>query len=546
VAVQPETGPTRPETSPGWRVVLLPWLLRGLLAIVLLGGLAIGLITLVLHLAPLEECTVLDTDTSPGVVTNIGSQPPGWSLSGPAAVSTDVGTANQSYQQLRAFQFFGPIRPWITTNAGARELARAATSEDAGARAQTDFQGCARDWAVSRTRMVVVGQAVIWLALLAAGAVLAVWGVQLLRTRRFWTVFGAVTVLSMVTTSTVWGGSLLLATRQAQDMIVSVHSLADLVSYSKVRASPPPVGPPQLGYGFVSLGDSEYSLLGGKQPETYPDEAAEACNRSTDSLAAVLSNLTGARALNLACPSATIATGIEGPQTRHGHTVPPQLSLLQQVRDPQVVTVGVGANDAAWSVFLGVCLATACDAAEVSTLLESKFRAQLDAFVVQNNDMLDDLATYRSSQSSHPQIVVIGPYQPFGEATCSEISPGPGLVFTSAEVAILDRARSELVDVLRSGAEAHGFTYLEPRLVPLCAEPIPSLGPDIQPGSSPDRYHPTAVGELKIGMQVLEVLQADRAEEASSPPVTPSGDGTVPSVPASGTTSVRRGTPSPR
>ncbi|MEJ2579825.1 MAG: hypothetical protein P8Z68_12150, partial [Kineosporiaceae bacterium] len=66
--MQPETGPTRPETSPGWRVVLLPWLLRGLLAIILLGGLAIGLITLVLHLAPLEECTVLDTDTSPGVV----------------------------------------------------------------------------------------------------------------------------------------------------------------------------------------------------------------------------------------------------------------------------------------------------------------------------------------------------------------------------------------------------------------------------------------------------------------------------------------------
>ena len=99
------------------------------------------------------------------------------------------------------------------------------------------------------------------------------------------------------------------------------------------------------------------------------------------------------------------------------------------------------------------------------------------------------------------------------------------MVLTSAEVEILDRARTELVQVLRKGAEAHGFTYLEPQLVPLCGSVIPSLGPDIHPGSSSARFHPTAVGELKIGMQVLEVLDPAQFDSgatptASLPPVT--------------------------
>lgn len=499
-------------SHPAW-----PWFARALVALIALSGLGTGLIALVLHLDPLDECTVLRTRTSPGIVTSIGSQPPGWSVSGPPAISIDVGTANQSFQLIRAFRFTGLIRPWITTNAGVRELAQAAGSQQAASRAGAQFQECARHWTVSRSRAVVLAQAITWAALLLACLALGVSGVALFRTVRFWHGFAAIAALSLLITGTIWVTSLLLARNQAQTMVDRVHSLADLVSYSKTRSSPAPVGPPRTGYTFVALGDSEFSLLGGKQPSRYPSAVDRACNRSVDSLAGMLENLTGSAALNLACPSATVAAGIEGPQTRHGYTVPAQLGLLAQVKDPQVVSVGIGANDTAWSAFLGVCFATTCDAADIRTLLENKFKTQLAAFSVQNNDMLDDLRKYQKSQPSHPQIVIIGPYQPFGRTICPDTSPGSGLVLTSGELEVLGRARAELVAVLRKGAQAHGFSYLEPTLLPLCSPVVPSIGPDIQPGSSPNRFHPTAVGELKIAVQLLDVLDQSRATATSSP-----------------------------
>ncbi len=507
----------RKPSHPVW-----PWLARALMALLALSGLGLGLIALVLHIDPLDGCTVLRTRTSPGIVTNIGAQPPGWSVSGPPAISIDVGTANQSFQLIRAFRFTGPIRPWITTNAGVRELVQAAGSNQAASRAGSQFQECAKRWALTRSRSVIVAQVVTWAGLLLACLALAVSGVGLFRTARFWHGFAVIGVLSLVVTATLWTASLVLARSQAQSMVDGVHSLADLVSYSKTRTSPAPIGPPRTGYTFVALGDSEFSLLGGRQPARYPTPADRACNRSLDSLAGLLENLTGSPALNLACPSAAVAAGIEGPQTRHGVTVPAQLGLLEQVRGPRVVSVGIGANDTAWSVFLGVCFASTCDAADVRTLLENKFKAQLAEFSVQNNDMLDDLKNYQKAQPVRPQVVIIGPYQPFGRTICPDTSPGRGLVLTSGELDVLDRARSELVTVLRKGAEAHGFAYVEPKLLPLCDPVIPGLGPDIQPGSSPYRFHPTAVGELKIAFQVLQALDTSRAAPAPSPTATPS------------------------
>jgi lysophospholipase L1-like esterase len=499
------------------------WLLRSVLAFVLLTGLALGLIALVLHLDPVDRCTVLSTSDASGLVTNIGSQPPGWSLSGPAAVSTDVGTANESFQQIRAFPFVGLIRPLITTNEGAREIARAATAQDAGARAGQQFRACARGWVITRSQQVAIAQTVVWTAVVLASAGLAASGVHLFRTRRFWRGLAGILALSGVFTATLWTGSVVLAVWQTERMASSVRSITDLLSYSKSRTSPAPDGPVRRGYDIVTLGDSEYSLLGGASPPEYEDRAAEVCGRSTDSLAAVLSNLTGRRALNLACPSATIAEGIEGPQTRHGFQVPAQLGILQQVRDPQLVTVGIGANDAAWTAFLGTCLVTRCDAVEVEGLFRGKFGEQLDTFTVEYQDMLDDLSVYQRGQDSRPQIVIIGPYRPFGDTTCEQTSLGAGTELTTQELAVLDRARAALTDVLRDGAEDHDFRFVEPQLVPLCEGEIPSLGPDIHPGDSPYRFHPTAVGELKIGMQVLQDLDEDTFDDTTSTPTESGG-----------------------
>ena len=98
-----------------------------------------------------------------------------------------------------------------------------------------------------------------------------------------------------------------------------VTSLAQLVG--AYHLTPDPVGPPVTGFDGAVIGDSRAVRVGGPPvPDGTPDDAA--CQRSTDSLAAEIGHLLPARVLNLACPSATVTSGLRGPQDAGGRSVP--------------------------------------------------------------------------------------------------------------------------------------------------------------------------------------------------------------------------------
>ena len=97
------------------------------------------------------------------------------------------------------------------------------------------------------------------------------------------------------------------------------------------------------GYDGAVIGDSRAVRVGGPPlPDGTPDDVS--CERSTDSLAAEVGHLLPARVLNLACPSATVTSGLRGPQDRAGRLLPAQVGLLKQVQDLRFVVVASDPN----------------------------------------------------------------------------------------------------------------------------------------------------------------------------------------------------------
>jgi hypothetical protein len=138
------------------------------------------------------------------------------------------------------------------------------------------------------------------------------------------------------------------------------------------------------------IGDSRAVRVGGPPlPSTAEDPANDrACERSTDSLAAEIGDLLPSRVLNLACPSATITSGLRGPQDRGGRLVPAQIGLLKQVQDLRFVVVAIGPNDVGWTDFLRYCYGVA-DCSD--QLTQGEFDYRIAAFDRVYGDLLVDL-----------------------------------------------------------------------------------------------------------------------------------------------------------
>jgi hypothetical protein len=316
------------------------------------------------------------------------------------------------------------------------------------------------------------------------------------------------TAAALVAVVLAWGAAGVLAHVGASSGLRSVASLSQLVGARPL--TPDPVGPPVEGFAGAVIGDSRVSRLGGPPlPQGSPQDAA--CGRSTDSLAAQLSRLRGQPVLNLACPSATVTSGLRGPQVVGDAVVPPQVGLLKQVRDLDWVVVAIGPNDVAWTDFLLYCYGVP-DCAD--NLTQGEFDYRLAAFDSVFSDLLVDL----NDLPGRPQVVVMTSYEPFpagagGAADCGDArGPAgyPGL--DEAKIALLRERTEALDEVLAAGAGAYGFAVAEPPLGPLCsgsgqAEPGPDgLGPDLQGLADPFPFHPTGVGTLRMAAGVSALL----------------------------------------
>ncbi|OLT14369.1 hypothetical protein BJF78_02875 [Pseudonocardia sp. CNS-139] len=451
---------------------------------------------------------------------SVGARPPDLSVAGPARL-VQIGNTDLDIDRLRVY---GPLRPQLTMGPVQRNAASEAVFDPAeGPRAQAaavrTVTGGFLTW------YLLGGAGLLAFTLVAAAGRRAVSTLVELRRQSRATgghaplteiLAGCVraarrmTVVAVAASVLAWGASGALAYAGAVHGLQGVGSLSQLVG--AYHLSPNPVGPPVTGFDGAVIGDSRAVRVGGPPlPGGTPDDVA--CERSTDSLAAEIGNLLPARVRNLACPGATVTSGLRGPQDRLGRSVPAQVAMLKQMPDLRFVVVVIGPNDVGWTDFLRYCYGVP-DCSD--QLTQGEFDYRLAAFDRVYGDLLVDL----NDLPGRPQIVVMrsyGAFPPDAAADCPDTRAAgyPGL--DPAKIELLTDRNDRLNDVLTAGAGKYGFAVAQPELGLLCekqaddGEPgaaADGLGPDLQGMADPFPFHPTGIGSLRMASSVVRLIDA--------------------------------------
>jgi lysophospholipase L1-like esterase len=306
-----------------------------------------------------------------------------------------------------------------------------------------------------------------------------------------------------------------LTVRTAVHQLGSVGSLSDLVGTANLAPVPAAVGAKRADTDVVVIGDSTAAGIG-NTPLKNPSRQDIACQRSADTYAASLQSIAGVSVLNLACSSATVASGLLGPQPAAGTSLPPQVGVLRSVQSTKVVVVSIGANDVGWSDFLAYCYGLPrCDD-EASNKL---FQSRLDSFKIKYAQLLQQL----SDLPAHPRVIITKYYDPLGSRfDCAALQdpraeeggpPGYGFgpdkgkenqdAKIKRKIGPLRVELARMNAVLEQGARGFEFSVVQPRFDghELCRDQ-----PWVQGMRDPAPFHPTAAGELAITAAVLPQL----------------------------------------
>src|SRR6266550_521281 len=333
----PRTGAAEPDDAARagrprrrWRWRRLSAALRAVLrearswpAVLLAAGTALAAIPLAILLTPGQEVATL------GQHITVKARPPSLSVAGPAQI-VQIGNTSLDIPRLKVW---GPVRPRLEMGPAVRseEAAQSlnpTTSQQAQSAAARTIGGGWLRWC-AWGYLVVLG-VTLGLAALASC-------VRLIRHDDRQRIIRMV-IVSFATTSLLWAGSC-AATVAGAAGLREVKSFADLVG--QYHLSPTAVGPKLYGYQGAVIGDSRAARVGGPPVAAgTPDDTD--CERSADSLAAEIGLSLPAQVLNLACPSATIRSGVMGSQRRGDRELPPQVAILKQVQDIKFVVVVVG------------------------------------------------------------------------------------------------------------------------------------------------------------------------------------------------------------
>jgi hypothetical protein len=443
----------------------------------------------------------------------VGARPPGLSVAGPARL-VQVGNTALDLDQI---QVYGPLRPELTMGPVQRNAAAAAVFDPvAGPQAQEDAISAVTGGFLTWYLLGGLGLLAFTLAAAAGAAGIRTLVVLWRQSRAHggehaplheifsYCVRAArlMTVIALVTAVLAWLGSGALAVSGSVQGLRGVTSLAQLVG--AYHLTPDAVGPPITGFDGAVIGDSRAVRIGGPPvPDGTPDDTA--CQRSTDSLAVEIGHLLPARVLNLSCPSATITSGLRGPQDAGGRSVPAQVGVLKQVQGLRFVVVAIGPNDVGWTDFLRYCYGVD-DCSD--RLTQGEFDYRLAAFDRVYGDLLIDL----NELPGRPQVIVMTSYGAFPpDADCADTRAEgyPGL--NPVKIELLNDRNKQLNDVLAAGAQKYGFAVADPQLAMLC-EKGPGmkdgdgLGPDLQGMADPFPFHPTGVGSLRMASSVVRQI----------------------------------------
>lgn len=438
---------------------------------------------------------------------SVGARPPDLSVAGPARL-VQVGNTSLDIDQMH---IYGPLRPELTMGPVQRNAAAAAVFDPVeGPQAQDDAIS-----AVTHGFLiwyVLGGLGLLAFTLAAAGGAAGIRTLVVLRRQSrnggehealheivSYCVRAArrMTMIALATAVLAWLISGALAVTGSLQGLRGVTSLAQLVG--AYHLTPDPVGPPITGFDGAVIGDSRASRLGGPPvPDGSPDDAA--CQRSTDSLAAEVGHLTSARVLNLACPSATVTSGLRGPQDAGGRSVPAQVGVLKQAQDLRFVVVAIGPNDVGWIDFLRYCYGVP-DCSD--RLTQGEFDYRLAAFDRVYGDLLIDL----NELPGRPQVIIVtsyGAFPPGADCADTRAEGYPGL--DPVKIGLLNDRNQQLNDVLAAGAQKYGFAVADPQLAMLCEKGTDGLGPDLQGMADPFPFHPTGIGSLRMASSVVRQI----------------------------------------
>jgi hypothetical protein len=319
---------------------------------------------------------------------------------------------------------------------------------------------------------------------------------------------GLLLVVVLVVTTALNLGAIAFTANGARNALRHVSSLNQLVGRADVTTpQPEPSQRPLPGIQEVVIGDSTGAGAGLPQV-AHPSTADSACGRSSQSYAVDLASVNGWRALNLACDSATIANGLLGPQPLGGQQIPAQIGSLDQVQNPTVVIVSVGADDLQWSAILQYCAATPqCD----SEASNAYFQQKLSQFSTDYLQLLIQLG----SLPGHPRVIINRYYDPFGNNVSCITQRG----LTAAKVTTIQTWLAALNNVLAKGAAQSGFLSPQPSFA---GHALCSPQPYVQGLSDPAPFHPTAEGQLAIAL-TDEAALASAPSQSPAPSASPSG-----------------------
>jgi GDSL-like Lipase/Acylhydrolase family len=487
-----------PGTAPGVRRGLRGWWPTLLLVLCCLG---VG-IPVTVALTPGQEIVAL------GQHITVGARPPQLSLSGPARL-VQVGNTELDVQRL---QVVGPLRPQLVMGPVQRNAAAAAVFDpQVGPGARADAVTAVRDGFLTWYLLGGAGLLAFTLAASAGAAALRILVVLRRQSRsagghqplpEIWSYCARavrrMTVVAVSASVLAWAAAGGLAYSGTATGLGNISSLSQLVG--AYHLTPDPVGPPVTGFDGAVIGDSRAVRVGGPPvPGGSPDDVA--CERSTDSLAAEIGDLLPARVLNLACPSATVTSGLRGPQERAGRLIPAQVGLLKQVQNLRFVVLAIGPNDVGWTDFLRYCYGVP-DCSD--QLTQGEFDYRMAAFDRVYGDLLIDL----NDLPGRPQVIVLTSYDAFGsDADCADTRADghPGL--DPAKIELLAARNNQLNAVLTAGAEKYGFVVARPELGLLCSAGGDGLGPDLQGLADPFPFHPTGIGSLRMASAVVRLVE---------------------------------------
>lgn len=451
----------------------------------------------------------------------VGARTPQPDLVGPARL-VQVGNTAIDLQPL---QVWGPLRPQLTMGPVQRNAAAAAVFDPTAGPQAAEAAVSAVTAGFVRW-YVLAGLGLLACTLVAAGTAVGLRTLRVLRNQsragvaqrpvaEIWSycvrAARRMTVIAVVVSVLAWGVCGWLAYAGAVRGLRGVTSLAQLVG--AYHLSPDPVGPAVTGYSGAVIGDSRAVRVGGPPvpsggADARPDDAG--CARSTDSMAAEIGHLMPGNVLNLACPDATVGAGLVGAQDRAGVSIPPQVGVLKQVQGLKFVVVVIGPNDVGWSDFLRYCYGVVnCS----DQLTQGEFGLRLAAFDRAFGELLVDL----NDLAGRPQVIVTTSYDVFPPAgtpmrpNCPDLRYGtlPGL--DQDKIDLFAARNAQLNDVLTAGAQKYGFALARPELLPLCSTGTDPLGPDLQGLDSPNAFHPTGVGSLRMASAVVRLLAPNAA-----------------------------------